>query len=146
MSNRPQIDIVPEHPSAEDGEVILRLLNADNESRSGIVDLSDFAVILRDPRTRAVVGGLWGEDDFSWLFIRYLLVPEQYRGLGLGADMMRAAEGIAKARRKLGVWLNTFDFQAAGFYRKLGYEEFGRLDGFSEKDGKTFFRKRLTEK
>ena len=28
------------------------------------------------------------------------------------------------------VWLDTFGFQAEGFYRKLGYRAFGRLDAF----------------
>jgi hypothetical protein len=34
-------------------------------------------------------------------------------------------------------------FQAPDFYRKLGYEEFGRLDDFPPGHSRLFFRKNL---
>ena len=41
---------------------------------------------------------------------------------------MAQAEARAIARDCHSAWLDTFSFQARGFYEKLGYEEFGRLD------------------
>ena len=40
---------------------------------------------------------------------------------------MRQAEDIAVGRGCTGVWLDTFAFQALGFYGKLGYSIFGEL-------------------
>jgi hypothetical protein len=41
---------------------------------------------------------------------------------------MDRAEIRARERGCHSAWLDTFSFQARGFYEKLGYEEFGRLD------------------
>ena len=100
-------------------------------------------MLLRDPADGKIIGGLWAEDDFAWVFVKYLVVPEACRGLGLGRRLMAKAESIAVKRGRIGVWLNTFDFQARGFYEALGYEPFGRLEGTSQENGQTFLRKRF---
>ena len=41
-------------------------------------------------------------------------------------------------------WVDTFSFQAPGFYRKLGYEVFGELD-YPPGHKRFFLRKRLTD-
>lgn len=128
-------------PSKEDHDRILALLNADNRRRSDIVDLDDIAVFLRQAETREIVGGLWAEDDFAWVFVKYLVVPEGYRGHGIGTRLMAEAERMAQARGRVGIWLNTFDFQARGFYEKIGFEVFGRLEGTTPANGQTFLRK-----
>ena len=70
-----------------------------------------------------MIGGLWGRTVYDWLFVEHLFVPEHLRGRGLGTALMRKAEEVAIARDCIGVCLDTFDFNAPGFYRKLGYEE-----------------------
>ncbi len=46
--------------------------------------------------------------------------------------------------RPYGFWLDTFAFQAPGFYEKLGYEIFGTLDQFPRGSCRHFLYKRLT--
>ena len=55
----------------------------------------------------------------------------------------RAAEQEALARGCRGVYLDTFSFQAPGFYRKQGYTEFGELEGIPPGHSHYFFRKLL---
>jgi ribosomal protein S18 acetylase RimI-like enzyme len=43
----------------------------------------------------------------------------------------------------VGVWLNTFSFQALGFYQRLGYEVFGSLDDHPRGSQRYFMRKLL---
>ena len=43
---------------------------------------------------------------------------------------MGSIEGAARARECGAAWLDTFSFQALGFYRSLGYQRFGTLDDF----------------
>lgn len=89
------IEAVEASPLQEDHDRILALLNADNRRRSDIVDLDDIAVLLRHPETKEIVGGLWAEDDFSWVFVKYLVVPEACRGHGIGTRLVAEAEHSA---------------------------------------------------
>jgi len=126
-------------PAARDR--ILALLDADNLAKSGRVDGSDFAVLIRDRATGEVLGGLWGIDDFGWAFITYLFVPTSLRGRNVGALVIREAETIARGRGMVGLWVNTFDFQAAGFYEKQGFVQFGALERLGGAAGQLFLRK-----
>lgn len=125
----PILDIIPDDPSAEDIGAIVAALTVYNKANSGMVDQPGFAVIIRNPETGAAVGGLYAVDGYGWAFVRYLAVPEEYRGLGLGRRLMYEAEKIARARGYIGMWLDTFEFQARPFYEKLDFELFGALEG-----------------
>ena len=95
------------------------------------------------PRRRKIVAGLAGETYCGWLSIRYLWVSEGLRSRGVGRELMAQAEARARDRGCHSAWLDTFSFQAPGFYEKLGYEEFARLD-FPPDHQRHFFKKRLT--
>ena len=56
---------------------------------------------------------------------------------------MELAENFARERDCIGVWLDTFDFQAPAFYRKLGYQAFGQLNDYPPGHQRLFFQKRL---
>jgi GNAT superfamily N-acetyltransferase len=76
-----------------------------------------------------IVGGVKGCVYLQeCLYISILFVDEPYRARGLGRSLMNRAEQEARRAGVRLVHLNTFDFQATGFYEKLGYEVFGVLD------------------
>lgn len=81
-------------------------------------------------RDGALVGGLYGATMWSWLLIDGLWVAKEIRGLGLGRKLLLGAEATAIDRGCRGSWLGTFDFQARGFYERLGYTVFAELRGF----------------
>jgi ribosomal protein S18 acetylase RimI-like enzyme len=56
---------------------------------------------------------------------------------------MQAIEEEARARDLIGIWLDTYSFQAPGFYRKLGYEEVGRIPDYPPGQARIFLAKRL---
>jgi GNAT superfamily N-acetyltransferase len=89
-----------------------------------------------------IVAGLSGDTYCGWLFVKYLWVSEELRGRGIGRELMAQAEIGARERGCHSAWLDTFSFQARGFYEKLGYEEFGRLD-YPPGHYRHFMRKRL---
>lgn len=78
----------------------------------------------------AVAGGFWGCTVFEWLHVQMLFVPEKLRGQGVGSALMAAAEAAARDRGCRGAHVDTFSFQAAPFYRKLGFSLFGELEDF----------------
>ncbi|WP_247749109.1 GNAT family N-acetyltransferase [Rhizobium sp. L245/93] len=57
--------------------------------------------------------------------------------------MLQQAEGWARERGCVGVWLDTFSFQAPGFYEKQGYTVFGVLDHYPGEMQRFFLRKML---
>jgi GNAT superfamily N-acetyltransferase len=100
------------------------------------------AILLRDAEDRPV-GGLWGRSGYDWMFVEYLAVPEALRGQRLGSALIAEAERIARARGCCGIWLDTFAFQARGFYEKLGFTVFGTLEDHPRGSRRFFLSKRL---
>lgn len=127
---RPVIEVISENASEQDIAPIIAVLDQHAALHMGEVEEKpDFAILARDPDTQAVVGGLYGMDSSGWAFVKYLAVVDEYRGQGLGSRLLAEAEAIARARGYVGVWLDTFEFQAKPFYEKLGYTVFGELEG-----------------
>jgi len=133
---------VEEKPAEADREALPHLLEAFNEKHwPGHQPWQEVAVFVRDA-AGTVLGGLYGETYGGWLFIRYLVMPEGARHAGLGRQVMALAEDVARRRGCHSAWLDTFSFQAPGFYQKLGYEEFGRIH-LPPVGERLFFRKAL---
>ncbi|HXR02675.1 MAG TPA: GNAT family N-acetyltransferase [Pseudomonas sp.] len=131
------------NPGEDERLQILDPLRAYNAAQAGDGLSEKFALFIRDENSDAVLGGLHGRILYRWLFIELLVVPEQTRGQRLGSRLMDMAETFARDRDCIGVWLDTFDFQAPDFYRKHGYEQFGRLDDYPPGHQRLFFQKRL---
>jgi GNAT superfamily N-acetyltransferase len=122
---------------------IVDLLIAYNTDRTGRSDLRPLILTLEDEHG-AVVGGLWGRTAFDWLYVELLFVPEPLRGRGIGTDLLQRAEAEALVRGCHGAWLDTFEFQARGFYERLGYRSFGELENYPDDSKRYFMRKALT--
>jgi|SRR5215470_12151858 len=119
--------VVPDHPDRSDRDAIAKLLSAFNESKVGSSGYKELAILLRDPRSGETVGGAWGRSAYDWLFVELMFVPEKLRGMGLGLRLLQMVEEIAVQRGCTGIWLDTFSFQARGFYERQGYTVFGTL-------------------
>jgi GNAT superfamily N-acetyltransferase len=72
-----------------------------------------------------LAGGLVGEYGLGWLHVTMLAVAPERRRTGIGAQLLEHAEQWARQRGALGVYLDTIEFQALGFYTRLGYRRFG---------------------
>ena len=91
-----------------------------------------------DLRAVATADILW-----DWLYVDELWVCPSLRGAGAGRELMQEVERYAIERQLSGIWLWTQSWQAEGFYRQLGYEEFTRFDDFPKGHSRIGFRKRL---
>jgi GNAT superfamily N-acetyltransferase len=83
-------------------------------------DRAPLAVLLRDARGR-LIGGLTGHTLFGWLVVELLWVDPAARGAGLGQRLLAAAEEEAVRRGCHDARVNTYSFQAPGFYERCGY-------------------------
>ena len=113
---------ITDKPSEKDKNDIYNGLLEYNLARIENKDVRELGVFLED-EAGAKIGGLTGETHGNWLEVEYLWVDEARHGQDIGTSLMRKAEDIARERGCKYAFLNTFGFQAKGFYLKLGYKE-----------------------
>ena len=129
--------------SEQDRQAILKPLRSYNLRHTGEMAFETIGILLRDPVTQEVVGGLYGKVSYGWMFRELLSIPDSMRAQGMGTRLMLAAEEAALLKGCVGMWLDTFSFQAPGFYRKLGFSEFGHMADYPPGHQRCFFQKRL---
>lgn len=130
------------NPTDAEEHAIVLPLRAYNASKAGATTPEPIALLIRDEHDE-ILGGLYGRVFYQWLYVELLSVPEQARGQGMGSKLMHMAEDLAREKGCIGVWLDTFDFQAPGFYQKLGYSELGQIADYPPGHKRFFFQKRL---
>jgi len=90
-------------------------------------DKAALEAVLRDGRGR-LIGGLAGHTLLGWLVVELLWVDPTARGAGQGRRLLAAAEGDAVRRGCHHARVNTYSFQAPGFYERCGYARVATLD------------------
>ena len=135
-----QIEIT-DSPSDEDEAFVIAQTRAYNTAFAE-KDVRSLCIFARDA-SGLIVGGLTGKTYWQYLDIAFLWVSEQHRNRGQASRLLAAAESEARTRGCKHALVDIFCFQAPGFYQKLGYEEFGRLSGFSGKHDRHYLHKAL---
>lgn len=87
------------------------------------------------------VGGLIGAYLQRWFFVKFLAVAPKARGRGIGAQLLARAEALALEDGLVGIYLDTFEFQAPRFYLREGYREIGRLPKVGDAPQRIWFAK-----
>jgi GNAT superfamily N-acetyltransferase len=134
--------IVTDAPDAADRDAIVTGLIRFNNDATGVAQSRALAVLVK-AANGATAGGLIGRTWGGWLYVELLYVPDGLRGTGIGRELMARAEAEARARGCRGIWLDTFSFQARGFYEKLGFTLIGRIDDYPPGHQRFFLQKRL---
>ena len=106
--------------------------------------MATIGLTLTDPETGAVDGGLTARITFSRMFVELLFVPERLRGQGFGRKLMERAEAVAREHGCVGIWLDTYSFQAPEFYKKLGFSVFGEIADYPPGSSRYFLHKQLS--
>lgn len=127
--------------SCDDATDIITELRAYNISNIGPSNRKGLTISIRK-NNGELIAGLIGYTHWEWLFINILWVKESCRGQNLGTKLVMEAEKLAKERGCFGSHLDTFDFQAPGFYKKLDYRRFGEILDCPVKGKKRIFFKK----
>jgi ribosomal protein S18 acetylase RimI-like enzyme len=109
-------------------KAVLAGLGAYNDEHFGKQPIKSIAVSLKD--RGKIVGGIVGHIWATVLFIQYFWIDQKQRGKGVGAKLIAAIEDEARRQGAVQAHVDTMSFQAPGFYRSQGYEEFGTLKGY----------------
>jgi len=105
-------------------------------------DYAPLSVYCRDDNDK-IIGGLTGKTYWNYLDIEFLWVEEAQRKRGLAAEIIGLAEAEAAKRGCSYSLLDTYEFQALGFYLKQGYEKFGQINDFCGEYERYYLRKVL---
>jgi GNAT superfamily N-acetyltransferase len=121
--------VLTDAPSAEDEAAVRDGLSAYNFEKAGYRDQRPLAILVSDPETGDVVGGLLGGTSFGLLRIDRFFLPESLRKQGLGTKIINTAEEEGRRRGCTRALLTTLSFQAPGFYKRQGWKVLAELEG-----------------
>jgi len=119
---------VTDAPNERAQAVIRGGLSEYNAEQAGYRDSRPLGVLISDPKTGEVIGGLLGRTSMGLLFVDLFFLPEGLRKNRIGARIMAMAEDEARRRGCSGAVLFTVMFQAPGFYERQGYQVLGRIE------------------
>ncbi len=120
--------VVTDTPGERAQAVIRDGLSAYNFGKAGYRDQRPLAILVTDPDTGEVVGGLLGRTSMGLLYIDRFFLPERLRKQRLGSKILKAAEEEGAKRGCSRAILSTLSFQAPGFYERQGWQVLGRID------------------
>lgn len=93
-----------------------------------------------------IVGVIAGHTCFSEVYIGDLAVLEKHRGKNIGTKLVQFVEDYFKGSEFNNMNLCTYEFQAPGFYEKLGFQlEFIRKNKDNPKTNKYYFVKYIND-
>ncbi len=141
---RPRTRVINGTAAAEQRQGILDRLRDFNASKGAPPDWEPLCVAILGEDGEAE-GGLYGYTIYDWLVIELVFVPESLRGRGVGSQLIADAEKQARARGCIGAWIDTFSFQARGFYEKLGYSLAGTVPDHPVGSARYFMIKRWSD-
>lgn len=140
--DRPLI-VVSDVIEPEVEQVLSAGLSAFNDQMTGINDHQSLAVMVRDPETHQVLGGITGRTSLGLLFLDLFYLPESLRGSGLGSRLLKAYEDEGCRRGCRSAVLYTLSFQVPEFYEKNGWQRFGEVPCDPQGTSRVFMSKVL---
>jgi GNAT superfamily N-acetyltransferase len=131
--------------TSENAVAIIKGINTFNLSKvAAMADVwTPLDFVIKSETGKEIAGILAGVGYWKGLEIKILWVTEEYRKTGLGALLLNHVENVAKAKGATIAMLDTFDFQAEGFYLKNGYEVIGEIQDFPPGHRRIYLSKRL---
>ena len=140
-----KIEFTIEPCEKENVKAIVDGINEYNLSKvSAIADIwTPLEFVAKNENGIEIGGILAGLGYWNGLEIKILWVKDSHRRKGVGTRILKHVEKIAKEKGAKISMLDTFDFQAEGFYLKNGYKPIGEIKDFPEGHRRIYFSKKL---
>lgn len=135
--------VVETDPAMEDIRFLGDRLYDYNAEQTGVDDGQWLAIFIRDDQ-QTIRAGIEGWTWCGSCYIRTVWVHQDWRGQGVGTKLLQAVEQEAIKRGCQQIVLESFSFQAPGFYQQLGFEVFAILDEHPRGHQHHYLRKPLT--
>ncbi len=132
-----------DQPNPEAERILGAGLAAFNIGITGFNDRLPLSVLVKDPGTGEILGGISGKTTLGTAFLDLFHLPDTLRGSGLGSQLLQAFEDEARRRDCMSAVLYTLSFQAPGFYEKRGWVRFGEIPCEPQGSSRVFLSKVL---
>ena len=134
--------IVDHKPSQADKDAVAEGLVVEYERLMGQSRDKEFSVFLKND-SGEILGGIQAQFDSESVYLETLWVDQKLRNQGYGTKLINAAELEAIKNGCVFSTLDTWDFQAEGFYLKNGYKPIGEIKKYWREHSRIFLRKVL---
>lgn len=123
----------------QDNELIHQSLRSYN--RQYMRDFRDYSFHIQDGDK--LIAGIVAGSTLDTLEIEFLFVDATYRREKLGSQLLFHVESLARRDGLRRILLNTYSFQAPGFYEKHGYSQLLRISPCFGDFSQYYFEKNL---
>lgn len=140
--NKEQYQIITDYnASLEDKQILIDgICNFNNNFLNE--KMKSVTVFLKDENNH-VKGGIFGMLRSEAVYITTLWLEENLRTGGWGTQLLLTAEAEAINYGCQYSFLDTYSFQAEGFYLKNGYERIAKIENYILNHAKIFLKKKL---
>ncbi len=132
-------------PLQKDIEILGEGISRNAKEKRNLDPVSPFAFFIHDENNE-IKGGCNGNIGYDWLYVDQLWVDKSLRGQGYGTALMQSALNLALEKNCLHAAVNTGDWEALDFYKKLGFRVELKREGFANNSIFYFLRKDLSIK
>ncbi len=139
------MQVILENTESQKAQEIGDLIHSYNRSKREKAESEPLNLYVEDDKGE-LMAGLVAETFGNWLEIEYLFVKEEFRGQGIGSQLLQQAESEAKKKNCRYAFVNTYQFQAPTFYQKQGYEEVFTLTDYPYTGQRHYYQKDLKHK
>lgn len=127
-------------PSTADVDFLQKGIYEEALREKGMRPIIPFGFFLKDANGKTV-GGVNGFCYYGCLFMDQLYIEEKYRGLGWGTKLVATALDFGSAQNCTFSTVTTMDWEARGFYEKLGYKVIMDIEGYDNNSKMHVLRK-----
>lgn len=129
-------------PNAEDFAALAKGMLEYHAAKGHPRKSEKYSIFMKDENGK-VFGGVIVTFLWNGMEIDSLWVDESLRGKGWGRKLMEEVEKEGIKRGCTISYTNTFPWQAPGFYEKLGYKLYGKLEDFPKGSHLNYYCKKL---
>ena len=140
MTDELRMTFEPE-PSLAEQDYLRSQIGYWNILVTGYDDYAPANHLIRDD-TDHICGGILAYVWARWLHVDILWLRDDVRRMGWGTKLLESAHTIGREKGAEAAWLDTFSWQARGFYERFGYEAVFEVLDLPPGHSRIFMRKR----
>lgn len=131
-----------DNPSSQEIDALMQGILEQAKEIRGLSGIKPFGFFYKDAGGE-ILAGCNGMLFYGSMYVDQLWVDKSLRNQGIGTQIMQKAEEFARKSDCSMITLNTMDWEALDFYKKLGFQLDFERSGYAKNSKMYFLRKVL---